>query len=251
MRAFGSARSVLLALALSVTACAGEPSAESGDEAARPPGDAAQPAATPSAEDAPPANPLLNPAHEAMNQTAPDVFQALFETSKGDFTVEVVREWAPNGADRFYNLVRNGFYDGVRFFRVLDGFVAQFGISGDPAVSTVWRERAMADDAVAGTNARGTVTYAMAGPNTRTTQVFINYRDNSQLDDMGFAPFGRVVSGMEVVDALHAAYGEGAPRGSGPNQARIQAEGNAYLESEFPDLDFVQRATIVEGDKGN
>ncbi|UCG76155.1 MAG: peptidylprolyl isomerase [Gemmatimonadota bacterium] len=186
-----------------------------------------------------------------MNQTAPDVFQALFETSKGDFTVEVVREWAPNGADRFYNLVRNGFYDGVRFFRVLDGFVAQFGISGDPAVSTVWRERAMADDAVAGTNARGTVTYAMAGPNTRTTQVFINYRDNSQLDDMGFAPFGRVVSGMEVVDALHAAYGEGAPRGSGPNQARIQAEGNAYLESEFPDLDFVQRATIVEGDKGN
>ena len=190
-------------------------------------------------------NPLLNPTTEAMNETAPDVFSARFETSKGSFTVEVTRELAPFGADRFYNLVQNGFFDEARFFRVLEGFVAQFGISGDPQVSTVWRQQAIPDDPVQGSNARGTVTYAMAGPNTRTTQIFINYADNTRLDDMGFAPFGRVVDGMEVVESLYGGYGEGAPQGRGPSQARIQAEGNAYLEAEFPQLDYVERAYVV------
>ncbi len=194
------------------------------------------------------ANPLLNPSSEAMNETAPDLFQATFETTKGDFTIEVRREWAPNGADRFYSLVRNGFFDGVRFFRVLEGFVAQFGISGDPRLSAIWRQQAIPDDPVQASNTRGYVTYAMAGPNTRTTQIFINFGDNSQLDGMGFAPFGQVVSGMEVVDALHSGYGEGAPRGSGPSQPMIQSEGNAYLEREFPQLDYVERAFVVETD---
>ena len=189
------------------------------------------------------ASPLGNPA--MLNETAPAAYRAKFETSKGEFVIEVQREWAPEGADRFYNLVKNGFYDGVRFFRVLNGFVAQFGIHGDPKVAATWRDERIPDDPVRQSNTRGFVTFATAGPNTRTTQVFINYGDNSRLDGMGFAPFGRVVLGMEVVDALYAGYGEGPPRGQGPNQGRIQAEGNAYLESEFPQLDSVVRATIV------
>lgn len=189
------------------------------------------------------ASPLLNPA--MLNETAPAVYRASFETSKGVFVIEVRREWAPEGADRFYNLVKGGFYDGVRFFRVLSGFVAQFGIHGDPKVAAAWREERIPDDPVRQSNTRGYVTFATAGPNTRTTQAFISYGDNSRLDGMGFAPFGRVVEGMEVVDALYAGYGEGPPRGQGPNQGRIQAEGNAYLESEFPQLDSVVKATIV------
>jgi len=243
MSAARSVRTSALALSLAFTACAGN---GDGDEArgageAKPGGPTAE-----SAEGAQPANPLLNPASEAMNETAPDVFQARFETSKGDFTIEVHREWAPNGADRFYNLVSNGYYDDVRFFRVLDGFMAQFGISGDPQLSAVWRVLAIPDDPVVQSNTRGYVSYAMAGPNTRTTQIFINFGDNSALDGQLFAPFGVVVSGMEVVDALHSGYGEGAPRGAGPSQGRIQAEGNAYLESEFPQLDHVLRASIIE-----
>jgi peptidyl-prolyl cis-trans isomerase A (cyclophilin A) len=158
----------------------------------------------------------------------------------------VQREWAPIGADRFYSLMKNGFYDEVRFFRVISGFMAQFGIHGDPKVSAVWRDQRLKDDPVKQSNKRGFVSYATAGPNTRTTQLFINYGDNSRLDQMGFAPFGRVVEGMEVVDRLYAGYGEGAPQGRGPNQARIQTEGNAYLLKEFPDLDYVKRATIIE-----
>lgn len=181
-----------------------------------------------------------------MNQTAPATFKAKFETSKGDFIVEVQRDWAPHGADRFYNLVKHGFYDEVRFFRVISGFMAQFGISGDPEVSAVWREQRIPDDPVKQSNKRGFITYATAGPNTRTTQLFINYGDNSRLDRMGFAPFGRVTEGMEVVDQLYAGYGEGAPQGKGPSQARIQAEGNAYLNKDFPQLDYIKRATIVE-----
>lgn len=181
-----------------------------------------------------------------MNQTAPATFKAKFETSKGDFIVEVQRDWAPNGVDRFYNLVQNGFYDNVRFFRVISGFMAQFGISGDPKVSAVWREQRIPDDPVKQSNTRGFITYATAGPNTRTTQLFINYGDNSRLDQMGFAPFGRVTEGMQVVDQLYAGYGEGAPQGRGPNQGRIQAEGNDYLVKEFAQLDYVRRATIFE-----
>lgn len=193
-----------------------------------------------------PTSPLLYPRSEAMNQTAPTTFQAKFETSKGDFVVEVQRDWAPNGADRFYNLVKNGFYDDVRFFRVISGFMAQFGINGDPKVSAVWREQRIPDDPVKQSNKRGFITFATAGPNTRTTQLFINYGDNSRLDRMGFAPFGRVTEGMQVVDQLYAGYGEGAPQGRGPNQARIQTEGNAYLTKDFPQLDYIKRVTILE-----
>ncbi len=187
---------------------------------------------------------LTNPA--ALRETAPATYKARFETSKGAFVVDVTREWAPNGADRFYNLVKNGFYDGVRFFRVLDGFMAQFGINGDPKISAPWRDARIQDDPVRQSNRRGFITYAMAGPNTRTSQVFINFGDNSALDRQGFAPFGQVSSGMNVVDALHSGYGEGAPRGQGPDQGRVQTEGNAYLAKNFPRLDFVKKATITK-----
>ena len=184
----------------------------------------------------------------ALNETAPDVYKARFETTKGDFIVEVQRQWAPRGADRFYNLVKSGFYDECRFFRVLSGFMAQIGINGDPKVSSVWQAARFPDDAVKKNNTRGMVSFATGGPNTRTTQIFINFGDNSgSLDPQGFSPFGMVdEEGMKVVDSLYADYGEGAPRGPGPNQAYIQARGNAYLEESFPKLDYVKKATIVK-----
>ena len=155
---------------------------------------------------------LANPA--ALNEQAPATYKVQFDTSKGPFVVEVHRDWAPNGADRFYNLVKNGFYDNVRFFRVVSGFMVQFGINGDPKLSAVWREARIKDDPVKQSNTRGTITFATAGPDTRTTQVFINFADNAALDRQGFAPFGKVVSGMNVVDQLYSGYGEGAPRGA-------------------------------------
>ena len=192
-----------------------------------------------------PDNPLLYPRAPDMNMEAPPTYRARFETSKGDFVIEVHRDWAPIGADRFYNLVRNGYYDGVRFFRVIDGFMAQFGMNGDPLVTAQWRVATLQDDPVVQSNTRGTVTFAMTGqPNSRTTQIFINYGDNSNLDGMGFAPFGEVVEGMEVAASLYSGYGEGAPRGQGPDQGQIQARGNEYLESDFPNLDYVVHATI-------
>jgi len=181
----------------------------------------------------------------ATTEPAPEVFQARFETSRGDFIVEVTRKWAPLGADRFYNLVKNGVFDGARFFRVLPGFVVQFGIPGDPAVARLWRSAQIADDPVVESNRRGRITFATSGPNSRTTQVFINLADNASLDGMGFAPFGRVAEGLEIVGQLHSGYGEGAPRGRGPEQGRIQAEGNAYLERQFPKLDHIKRAAIL------
>ena len=194
------------------------------------------------------AGPAYNPmliTPDSLTETAPDVFQARFETSRGDFVIEVHRDWSPRGADRFYNLVANGYYDNLRFFRVIAGFMAQFGIHGDSTVAAAWGEHRIADDPVIRSNTRGFVSYAMGGPNTRTTQIFINYGDNSRLDPMGFSPFGQVVEGMEVVDALYSGYGEGPPRGTGPNQALIRFRGNAYLEKEFPNLDFVRTATLV------
>ena len=186
---------------------------------------------------------LGNPA--ALKEQAPPVYKVEFDTSKGPFMIEVHRDWAPNGADRFYNLVKNGFYDDVRFFRVIEGFMAQFGVNGDPKVSAAWREARIKDDPVKVSNKRTFVTFATAGPNTRTTQVFVNYGDNSNLDSQGFSPFGQVVSGMKAVDSLYGGYGEGAPGGRGPNQARVQSDGNAYLASAFPNLDYVKKATIV------
>jgi peptidyl-prolyl cis-trans isomerase A (cyclophilin A) len=185
---------------------------------------------------------LSNPA--ALREQAPPIYRAKFDTTKGAFVIEVHRDWAPNGADRFYNLVKNGFYDNVRFFRVISGFMVQFGIHGDPKVSAPWREAQLKDDPVKQSNKRGYITYAMAGPNTRTSQVFINFGDNASLDSQGFSPFGRVVTGMEVVDKLNAEYGEGAPRGRGPDQSRMQMEGNAYLTKDFGRLDYVKKATI-------
>jgi peptidyl-prolyl cis-trans isomerase A (cyclophilin A) len=187
---------------------------------------------------------IKKPTDAAFNVQAPDTFRARFETTKGVFVIEVQRAWAPRGADRFYNLVRSGYYDGVRFFRVLPGFMAQFGIHGDPVVSAAWRDQRIQDDPVRRTNVRGMVSFATAGPGTRTTQVFINFGNNDRLDAIGFAPFGQVVEGMDVVDQLYAGYGEGAPRGRGPDQGRMQAEGNPYLERQFPRLDAVKTARI-------
>jgi peptidyl-prolyl cis-trans isomerase A (cyclophilin A) len=186
---------------------------------------------------------LKNPA--ALKETAPATYDVRFDTSAGTFVVKVTRDWAPHGADRFYNLVKNGFYDDARFFRVIEGFMVQFGINADPAVSAVWRGAQIPPDPVKQSNKRGFITYAMgASPSTRTTQVFINYADNGNLDKMGFAPFGQVTSGMDVVDKIYSEYGEGAPRGKGPEQGRIQQEGNAYLTKEFPKLDYIKKATI-------
>jgi peptidyl-prolyl cis-trans isomerase A (cyclophilin A) len=190
-------------------------------------------------------HPLLNPDARAVAAAAPDTFWVRLETTKGPFTVQVVRAWAPRGADRLYYLTRSGFYDGARFFRVLPGFVAQFGASGDPRVSRVWDVRTFADDPVRRANMRGTVSFATAGANTRTTQLFVNLRDNVRLDRLGFAPVGRVVEGMAVVDSLYGGYGEGAPKGRGPDQDRIATEGTRYLERSFPRLDWVRRATVV------
>jgi cyclophilin family peptidyl-prolyl cis-trans isomerase len=187
---------------------------------------------------------LGNPA--ALAEQAPATYKARFDTSKGVFVIDVRREWAPVGADRFYNLVKNGFYDENRFFRVISGFMVQFGINGNPQVSTPWRNAQIKDDPVKQSNKRGFITFATSGPNSRTTQVFINFGDNSRLDGMGFASFGQVSSGMNVVDQLYADYGEGAPQGRGPNQGRIQGEGNAYLTRDFPNLDFVRKATISQ-----
>ncbi len=185
-----------------------------------------------------------NPADPGFAQQAPDSFRARFSTTKGAFVIVVHRAWAPHGADRFYNLVRSGFYDGVRFFRVIPGFMAQFGIHGDTGVTAAWRVRTIPDDPVRGSNARGIVTYATAGPGTRTTQVFINYRDNNRLDGSGFAPFGQVVEGMQVVDALYGGYGEGAPNGRGPDQFRLNIEGEKYLARQFPKLDKINKARV-------
>ena len=185
---------------------------------------------------------LSNPA--SLNEKAPDVYKVKFDTSQGTFEIEVHRDWAPNGADRFFNLVKNGFYNDTRFFRVIKGFMVQFGISGNPKISQVWRNANIPDDPVEESNLRGFVTFATAGPNTRTSQVFINYGDNPSLDGQGFAPFGKVISGLDGVQHLYSNYGEGAPRGEGPDQSRVQTEGNAYLQKNFPQLDYIKKATI-------
>lgn len=177
---------------------------------------------------------------------APDSFKVAFETNKGRIVVQAVRAWAPQGVDRFYALVNDHYYDGVKFFRVLPNFMAQFGINGDPAENALWKDRNITDDPVVQSNKRGFVTYATGGPNTRTTQLFINKRDNVRLDGMGFAPFARVIEGMEVVDSLNMEYGEGAPEGRGPSQGRIEREGNRYLNGEFPRLDSIVRARVAK-----
>jgi peptidyl-prolyl cis-trans isomerase A (cyclophilin A) len=186
---------------------------------------------------------LLHP--EGLKEKAPEVYQVKFATTKGDFVLKVTRAWAPLGADRFYNLVKHHFYDGASFFRVLPGFVVQFGISAYPEVSQAWRNAMIKDDAVKQKNRRGFVSFATSGPGTRTTQVFINLADNSALDGMGFSPFGEVVGGLNVVEQLYSGYGEGAPQGRGPRQDLIEARGKAYLEKEFAKLDSIKTAILV------
>jgi peptidyl-prolyl cis-trans isomerase A (cyclophilin A) len=193
---------------------------------------------------------LMDPA--SLIEKAPDTFQAKFDTSQGSFVIQVRRAWAPNGADRFYNLVKNGFYDNCRIFRVVPLFMAQWGINGDPKINAVWVQARIPDDPVKQSNRKGYVSFAMSGKNSRTTQIFVNSSDeNVQLDGMGFAPFGTVVKGVDVVDSFYAVYGDGPPAGkTGPVQGRIQTEGNAYLEKNFPKLDFIKSATIIsEGKK--
>ncbi len=181
---------------------------------------------------------LKNPA--AFKEQAPAVYKAAFDTSAGSFVIEVHRDWAPLGADRFYNLVKSGFFDNVRFFRVVPGFMVQFGINGDPAVSGAWMSARLRDDPVKESNKRGYITFATSGPNSRTTQVFINFADNAGLDGQGFAPFGKVISGMAVVDKLNPKYGEKTTS----EQGSIYSKGNAYLDQAFPGLDFIKKATI-------
>ena len=173
-----------------------------------------------------------------LTEQAPEKFKAKFDTSKGAFVVEVHRDWAPKGADRFYNLVKNGFFDDTRFFRVVPDFMVQFGLNGDPNIQKSWSNASIPDDPKKQSNKKGYITFATRGANTRTTQLFINFKDNAGLDRQGFAPFGEVVSGMDVVEKINSQYGER------PVQGSIQTEGNAYLNKEFPKLDYIKKATI-------
>jgi peptidyl-prolyl cis-trans isomerase A (cyclophilin A) len=186
---------------------------------------------------------LMNP--DSLREKAPDEFKAQFTTTKGDFVITVHRDWAPLGADRFYNLVRAGFFTDAAFFRAIPNFMVQFGLSAKPAVSQAWEKAAIKDDPVKQSNKRGYITFATAGPNTRTTQLFINFKDNAFLDSMGFAPFGEVTSGMDVVDKIYTGYGDGPPSGRGPDQGRTTAEGKAYLDKNFPMLDSIKTAKIA------
>lgn len=250
----------LLALALLATlaGCPGEEEAEPAEatpavEPERTPtppmkAPGAEPKPTAEASEPTPAPEYDNPAMldpKLANETAPDTYAVKFETTKGDIIIDVNRADAPNGADRFYNLVKIGYYDDVAFFRVIEGFMAQVGIHGDPAVNTVWRDARIKDDPVKSSNVAGAVTFAMAGPNTRTTQIFLNFKDNKNLDGMNFASFGKVRS-MDVLNTIYSGYGEGAPRGRGPHQGALQSKGNAYLKQSFPELDYIKKATILE-----
>jgi peptidyl-prolyl cis-trans isomerase A (cyclophilin A) len=180
---------------------------------------------------------LLHPA--TLTAKAPETFDVKFTTTKGDFVVQVTRAWAPLGADRFYNLVKHGFFSDAAFFRVVPGFIIQFGLSADPAVNKVWRSANIKDDPSKQSNKPGYVTFATAGPNTRTTQLFINFGNNTFLDSQGFTPFGQVTSGMDMVQKLYSGYGER------PDQGSITTLGKPYLDKNFPDIDSIKSATIV------
>ena len=185
------------------------------------------------------------PAQSGQTPHAPDIYKVSFDTSKGAVVIEVHRDWAPVGADHFYELVKSGFYDGARFFRVLPSFMAQFGIAGDPQVNGKWQDKNLQDDPVKQSNTRGMVTFAKTSlPNSRSTQLFINTGNNARLDSDGFAPIGQVVSGMDAVDNFYNGYGEGAPEGRGPDQQQANQQGNAYLEKGFPQLDYIKKATV-------
>jgi peptidyl-prolyl cis-trans isomerase A (cyclophilin A) len=217
--------SVLFAAALSITACS------KGDDSPDSKGSDPSKSAPPAAARIP--DPHPDPA-------APDSFRVAFKTGKGDFVVEVHRAWSPRGVDRFHALVTSGYLDKVKFFRVIPDFIAQFGISGDPAKNQEWANTNIPDDSVKASNTRGTITFATAGPHTRTTQLFINTRDNVRLDQIGFSPFGKVVSGLSVVEKLNSEYGET------PDQPMIEQQGNAYLNKNFPKLDSIISARVIK-----
>ena len=176
-------------------------------------------------------------------EKTPDVFKAVLDTSKGPVVVEVHRDWAPVGVDHLYSLIKTGFYDGARFFRVTHSYV-QFGIAGDPSTNGLWSTARLPDDPVKQSNVKGTLTYAHLGPGTRTTQLFFNMKNNKELDKQGFAPLGKVLEGMEIVESLFGAYGDMVPRGMGPDTSKIEIQGNAYLDAKFPRLDFIKKATV-------
>jgi peptidyl-prolyl cis-trans isomerase A (cyclophilin A) len=230
-------------MAVAVLATSGYASAQTDDPAAAKP----KPQHTATAKTAPAARAydraLLHPA--LLKDKAPETYQVKFTTTKGDFTVTVTRAWAPLGADRFYSLVKHHFYDNGAFFRVLTGFVAQFGLSAYPPVNAAWSKATIADDPVTQSNKKYYLTFATAGPNTRTTQLFINLADNARLDASGFAPFGQVIEGMNVVDSLYADYGEGAPSGKGPDQNEIEKQGKPYLDQGWPKLDSIKTTTLT------
>jgi len=224
MQAFLSALTLCVMLLPSTLSSAQATSPRPQTAASKPPAAAVRPS-------------LLNPA--SLTARAPADFKVKFTTSAGDFLVEVHKDWAPLGADRFYNLVRRGFFTNASFFRVVPGFVVQFGLSADPAVNKVWEKATIKDDPVKQSNKRGALVFATAGPNTRTTQLFINFADNVRLDGMGFAPFGEVIDGMDVVDKIYAGYGEQ------PHQDLITAQGDAYISKNFPKIDKIKLARVL------
>jgi peptidyl-prolyl cis-trans isomerase A (cyclophilin A) len=219
-----------IALVLLAAACSGA----SPDTAAD-----AQPPGAPTAASA-----LLTPDSAALAAPAPDSFAVVLQTSKGEVEIRVRRAWAPLGAARVHYLATHGFFDGARFFRVLPGFVVQFGLSGNPDVDQAWDQRRLPDEPRTQSNRRGTLVFATAGPDTRTTQLFVNLVDNARLDEMGFTPVGEVVRGMDVLEQLYDGYGEGAPNGAGPDQGRILRDGNRYLRADFPKLDTIAVAAV-------
>jgi peptidyl-prolyl cis-trans isomerase A (cyclophilin A) len=182
----------------------------------------------------------------AQDPKSPDEFKVKLETTKGDIVLKITRDWAPKGADHFHALVKAGYYDECRFYRVLPKYIAQFGINGAPAVSAKAKETPIDDDPVKQKNTRGRLTFAKGGPNTRTTNLFLNLKDNSSLDALGFAPIGEVVEGLEIADQLFSGYGDGAPKGRGPSQKKIYEQGNDWLQKDFKDLDFVKTAKILD-----
>lgn len=224
----GLARAGSLVVAALVVGCA----SERGDDEASPVDESA----------------LLSPSDSALAVPAPDSFRVTFQTTHGNFTALVRRSWAPHGVDRFYYLVKHGYYNNTYFFRVVEDFVAQFGMSGKPAINDAWDKRPIPDDSVRHSNTRGTISFASNGPNSRTVQLFINLTDNRRLDHLGagFPPIAEIVDGVSTIDSLYNGYGEGAPSGLGPRQDMIATQGNDYLKRYFPKLDMVRSATIAQ-----